>query len=170
MTPTSPPLARCPVRSSPRRPALLRGTCVAAAWLLLAGPAAAAMYKWTDANGSVVYSDHPPPGNIKSEVVNTPPAPANPNAAKDLASKESELRKRQLERTEAAQKAEQTRADADKRQAACVQARGRLKVLVEEQAALYAVNERGERVYMDSATRRKEVELQEKWLRENCGS
>ena len=30
--------------------------CMAAAWLLCAGDATAALYKWTDANGRIVYS------------------------------------------------------------------------------------------------------------------
>ena len=38
--------------------------------LLLAAPSAVATtYKWTDAGGRVVYSDQPPAGNIKSEIV-----------------------------------------------------------------------------------------------------
>mgnify|MGYP003693546373 CR=1 FL=1 len=30
-------------------------------------PAGSALYKWTDANGRVVYSDQPPPGDVKVE-------------------------------------------------------------------------------------------------------
>ena len=61
-------------------------------------PAMAALYKWTDANGRVVYSDQPPPGGVKSEVVGPAPPPANPNAVKEMASQDQEMRKRQLDR------------------------------------------------------------------------
>jgi hypothetical protein len=44
-------------------PALLAGG------LLLALPAAAQVYKWTDANGRVTYSSTPPPGNQKADPV-----------------------------------------------------------------------------------------------------
>ena len=39
----------------------------ATALLLAAVPAAAALYKWIDANGRVIYSDQPPPANVKAE-------------------------------------------------------------------------------------------------------
>ena len=54
-------------------------------WHLAAAPASAAIYKWTDANGRVVYSDQPPPANVKVEAIAPPPPPANPNAVKELA-------------------------------------------------------------------------------------
>ncbi len=43
-----------------------------------AGSAPAALYKWTDAQGRIVYSDQPPMGNVKSEQLRGPPPPANP--------------------------------------------------------------------------------------------
>jgi hypothetical protein len=61
---------------------------------LVAGPATAALYKWTDASGRVVYSDQPPTGNVKVETLQGPP-PANPSAVKDLANKELEFKQRQ---------------------------------------------------------------------------
>jgi hypothetical protein len=151
-----------------RRAALLCGA--AAACLLVGAAAGATLYKWTDADGRVVYSDQPPMGNAKVEIVTGAPPPADPGAARDLAAKEAERKKRQLERTEEAQKAEQARTDAATRQTACVQGRGRLRTLQEENLTIYRVNERGERVYMDGADRRKEIEQQEKWLRENCAN
>src|SRR6187397_890157 len=37
--------------------------------LLASAPAMAALYKWTDASGRVIYSDQPPPGNVKVETI-----------------------------------------------------------------------------------------------------
>lgn len=146
----------------------VRRACAALACLLLAAPALAVTYKWVDANGRVVYSDQPPPPGIKAEIVTAVPPPADPAAAKDLAAKESEFKKRQLDRAEEAQKADDARTEAQRRNAACVQARGRLQTLRDEAAALYRINEQGERVYMDPAARRLEIQNQQKWLRENC--
>ena len=56
---------RCPRCRSARA-----ASCAALALAIargLAAPASAALYKWTDANGRVVYSDQPPPGNVKIE-------------------------------------------------------------------------------------------------------
>jgi len=72
----------------------------ALALALCAAPATAALYKWTDASGRVVYSDQPPPGNVKVETLQGPPPVANPNAVKDLANKEMEFKQRQLEKIE----------------------------------------------------------------------
>ena len=63
----------------------------------LALPAAAALYKWNDENGRVVYGDTPPPG-VKAERVNPVVTPADPNALRDLAAKDAQMNKRQLER------------------------------------------------------------------------
>jgi len=60
--------------------------------VLAAGPAAAALYKWTDASGRVVYSDQPPPPSVKDvqskrlqeNVIETDPVPF---AARDAAAR-----------------------------------------------------------------------------------
>ena len=75
-----------------RRCGWIVGVLVAAFFPAATG--AAALYKWTDASGRIVYSDQPPPGNVKSEILKGPPPPANPNAVKDLANKELEYKQR----------------------------------------------------------------------------
>ena len=57
---------------------------VAIACAVAAGSAGATLYKWTDANGRVVYSDQPPTGNVKVEIVGGAPPPDNPNAAREM--------------------------------------------------------------------------------------
>jgi hypothetical protein len=84
-----------------------------------------ATYKWTDAQGRTVYSDQPPPSaNVKTEQLRAPPPPANPNAAKELAEREAEYKKKQTDAAQAATKAEKARADDAKRAEACTQAKG----------------------------------------------
>jgi hypothetical protein len=132
----------------------------------LAGAADAALYKWTDANGRVVYSDQPPPAgaNVTPEVLRAPP-PADPQAVKDFAAKEAEFKKRQTDRAEEAKKADKSRTEAARRADACVQLRGQIKLLSAGEL-VYRMNDKGERVYMDEAARRREAERLEAMLRE----
>ena len=133
----------------------------------VAGPASAALYKWTDANGRVVYSDQPPIG-IKAESVQAPSAPSNPNALKEMISKDAELRKRQTEAAESEKKSEAQRAEAAKRAQMCTRAQGQLRQLAAEQVALTKINEKGQLVTMDESQRRKERADVETWIKANC--
>ncbi len=136
----------------------------------IAGAAPAALYKWTDANGRVVYSDQPPPAgtNAKAEMLNAPPPPSNANAVKEMATKDAELRKRQLDRAEEAKKAEKAKAEAARRTESCTQLRSQIRMF-NGNDAIYRANEKGEPVYMDDAAKRKERERLETLSREqNC--
>jgi len=154
-------------RSSVRRAAAL---LVAAAVLaLIALPAGAALYKWTDANGRVIYSDQPPTGNFKVESINAPPPPANPNAVKELASKEAELQQKKMLRADEEAKAAKTKAETDKKREQCAKVRGQIAMMQSEQnVLLFRSNEKGEPVYMDDAARRKERDQLDVWVREYC--
>jgi hypothetical protein len=141
--------------------------CVAAGVLMLAFPAAATLYKWTDANGRVVYSDQPPPGKTEVKTLQGPPPPANPAAAKELATKELEYKQRQLDIAEASKKADKDRAVAKELTENCMQVKGSLDQLGSDQFALYRVNEKGERVPMDDTARRAERDRLVKWMKES---
>ena len=148
------------------RPLTLSALC-AAALLCAAGSAGAALYKWTDPSGRVVYSDQPPPGNVKVEQINAPPPPANPNAAKELASKEMEYKQRQLDSVDAEKKAEKSQVAAKNLAESCAQVKGSLQQLGSDQLVLYRVNEKGERVVMDDTARRAERDKLVKWMKDN---
>lgn len=140
----------------------------AAALLAAAPPATAALYKWTDTNGRVVYSDQPPPPGIKAEPVNAAPPPANPNAVRELAEQEAELKKRQQDRTKQADDETKARADAGKRNASCASAKAQVQALGESQRVVYRYNEKGERYALDAATRQKEQAELSRWIAANC--
>jgi len=141
------------------------GFAVAAA--LCAAPALAVTYKWLDENGRVVYGDTPPAG-VKAERLNTPVAPADPNAVRDLATKDAELRKRQQQRVDDAAKEDKNRADANLIRRQCQQAVGRVKTLRED-ANVYSYNDKGERVYLDAAARQEAIAQNQKIMRDlNC--
>lgn len=128
--------------------------------------AAAALYKWVDANGRVVYSDQPPTGNVKSEVVGAAAPASNPDAVKELANKDAELKKRQSDRLEDAKRSEKARADAQKLASLCTQVRTQAAGMRRADIAMYRLNEKGERVVMDEAMRKAEAERLDALLKE----
>ena len=136
--------------------------------LLAAVPAAATLYKWTDANGRVVYSDQPPAGNIKSEVVQGPPPPANAAAVKDLTKQEGEFKKRQLDAAENTKKSDAQRAEQVKRNEMCTRALGQTRTLAAEEVPMVRKNEKGEDVFVDNAVRRRERAELDIWIKANC--
>ena len=133
-------------------------------------PASAALYKWTDVNGRVVYSDQPPLGNVKVETLQGAPPPSNPNAVKEMAVKELELKKRQTEAAEKDKKSDSQRAELAKKTEQCARAQTQIRQLAAEQISLVRLNEKGEQVYVDDATRRKERGDLEVWVKANCST
>jgi len=157
------------LRSATGRQRGAASLCAVAAALMLAhADAPAATYKWTDANGRVIYSDQPPTGNFKVESISAPPPPANPNAVKELATKEAEIQQRRLLKADEQTKAAKAQADANVKREQCAKARGQIAMLQSDPALMYRANEKGERVLMDDGARRRERETVEAWVRENC--
>jgi hypothetical protein len=135
--------------------------------LVAAGPAGAVLYKWVDANGRVSYSDQPPPGNAKTEVVNVLVAPANPDAVKDMANQAAELKKRDTQQIEDQKKAEKTRVDTVAQRQACAEVRNQIK-LYQTDSLVQTVNEKGEPVFMDDTMKVRERQRLEGIVRERC--
>ena len=148
----------------PRIAAAALAACAVAA----AVPAAAALYKWTDANGRVVYSDQPPNANVKTETLAAPAAAANPNAMKELAQKDADLRKRATERTEAAAKAEKDRTAKEQRAEECTRMANTIKQLSSTQFTIYRANDKGEQEEMDAAAKQRERARLEGLQKEHC--
>lgn len=151
----------------PARRALHLSVLLALGALILT-PVHAALYKWTDANGRVVYSDQPPMGNYKAELVQGASPPSNPNAVKEMAAKEAEMKKRQQEATESTKQTDAQRLEATKRAEQCIRMQNQARQLGAEQIALVRYNAKGEMVYIDDATRRKERAETEAWVKTNC--
>jgi Domain of unknown function (DUF4124) len=127
----------------------------------------AILYKWMDENGRVVYGDQPPPG-AKPEKLNTSIGSADPNAVRDLANKDAEIRKRQQQRADDATKTAQDQVDARKKFDQCIQARGRIKTL-QGDVAVFRYNEKGERSFYEPAERDRAIADNQKLMRDlNC--
>ncbi|MEP7062870.1 MAG: DUF4124 domain-containing protein [Betaproteobacteria bacterium] len=140
----------------------------ALALVAMATDASAAMYKWTDANGHVVYSDQPPPGDIKSELIGAAPPPANPNAVKEMAQKDADLKKRQQDRVGAEVKAEKDKQQDTRRRDLCLVVRGKLKEM-RSGAAVYKYDDKGARVVLDPTARAEELGKQVENEMRYCG-
>jgi Domain of unknown function (DUF4124) len=149
--------------------------------LLLAGLALAALasgiYKWVDEKGVTHYSDAPPPTQ-KAQELPMPSAPprvplAAQPAGKNWPEQELGFRKRHAERTEAAQREEQQQAaarfDAALRKERCLLARQNLQVL-QVQRAVYFINEKGEREFLDDERRAAEIERVKAQIATDCVS
>jgi hypothetical protein len=156
------------------RPGRARWVLAAAVFALgsaaFTDPVSAALYKWTDANGRVVYSDQPPTGDVKIETLQGPPPAANPNAVKEMALKELELKKRQTDAAEKDKKADSQRVDLAKKTDQCARMQTQIRQLAAEQISLVRINEKGEQVHIDDATRRKERAELELWVKANCST
>ena len=135
----------------------------------LVAPVCAATYKWTDANGRIVYSDIPPQGNVKYEAVGVSAPPANPKAVQELAAKDLELRKRQADASDRDKKAQEKQTELIKRAEQCQRAESNVRQLSADQVALIRYNEKGEPFVVDEATRRRDRTEIEVWIRQNCG-
>lgn len=144
------------------RTALCTTLCAAA---LVALPAAAALYKWTDENGRTVYGDTPPAG-VKAERISVAAPPGDPNAVRDMAAKDAELRKRAQSRADEEAKSEKAAADDKTRLDRCVQIRGRMQTL-RSGVPVYRFNEAGEKVYYNAAETEKAIAETDRLLREN---
>lgn len=123
---------------------------LAACFIALLSNAAYAQWAWKDNNGSTVFSDRPPPADIKpSQILKEPrgsysstasapdpapsaTAPADAPKQKSIAELDADFRKRQMERADSEKKA----ADESKRKAqladACERSRAYLRMLDED--------------------------------------
>ena len=178
---------------------LIRATITAA--IVLAGFASApseAQWSWKDGNGRLVYSDRPPPSDIKpTQIVRQPstqalanPAPASgplddsgkpsdaknsdaknapaSNAPKTIAEREMEFRKRQQERADSDKKAAEEQTKNATKTAECDRARGYMKSL-EDGVRITRTDASGNREFLDDAQRAAEADRTRKIIQSACG-
>lgn len=159
--------------------------------LLLALPLLgnAEIYKWRDKNGSIRYSDTPPPSNIKQEAIGgkralkpsvtaptTPvanePAPADKEAAKDSppvprsADEEAALKRQSNAEAEKNNKLEKEGQEAARAEN-CKAAKSNL-ASYEQGGRVYKMNEKGEREYLDENDFKVGREKAQQEINENC--
>lgn len=161
---------------------------------LAAGPAAG-QWAWKDDNGRTVYSDRPPPASVKSDrIVRQPPnsqtvlppsaagvgnpaaQPAETKAAaaatapagpKSLAEQEMEFRKRQQERADAENKAQEEQTKTAARAADCARAKSYLRA-IEDGHRIERTDAAGNREFLDDSQRAAEAERTRRLIESTC--
>ena len=155
-----------------------------------------AQWAWKDGNGRLVYSDRPPPSDIKAaNIVRQPstqalanPAPASgpldeagkpsdpknadtktpaPNAPKTIAEREMEFRKRQQERADSDKKAAEEQTKNATKTAECERARGYMRSL-EDGIRITRTDASGNREFLDDEQRAAEVDRTRKIIQSTC--
>ena len=178
---------------------MIRSTIAIA--LVLAGLASTpceAQWAWKDGNGRLVYSDRPPPSDIKpANVVRQPntqtlanPAPSSgplddaaksadgkaaqgkaapaPDAPKTVAERDMEFRKRQQERAESEKKAAEEQNKSAAKTAECERARGYMKSL-EDGVRIARTDASGNREFLTDEQRAAEADRTRKIMQSTCG-
>lgn len=133
-------------------------TLLATLLLLISALAWAQIYSWRDAEGKVHYSDQPPPGVSGTRKLEPVLAPAEDaeKARRELAKRELDRRKSQLDSSEAQDKAGKEQGERQERQKNCDQARAYLRS-VESGERIARSSDGGERVYLDDQARVEEL-------------
>ena len=138
--------------------------------VLLHGYAGAAQVnRCVDASGKVVGYASECPAGTKAEqtsIKNAPAAAATPQ--KSLAERDADFRKRQIEKQEAADKAEKKMADAADRKRACEDARSYLKSLQDRQPVARTDPKTGERTFLRDSEYAQEIARAERVVSQTC--
>ena len=126
----------------------------AAALVFLTLPAQAQMYKCVDEHGKVDYRDQPGSGCKPVDIRASPPMSGSlQRPAEDFAARDAELRRRQLQRDEAAAK---DRIAEEQRLRRCQDLRVEAYGLGSG-VPIYSFNEKGEKIYIDDAVRERRL-------------
>lgn len=127
---------------------------------LLAMPAVGQVYKWTDAQGKVHYSDQPPP-EVKQPVTVKPRSPAAPteapdapgtpaSAPKSYVEKDAEFNQRRVQAAEKAAMEKKAAKEAEEKKKNCELAKVQL-ARAQSGERITRYNEKGEIVYLSDS-------------------
>ncbi len=125
------------------------------------------MYKWTDENGVVHFSETPPPDQ-KAEQTSVPPGAEKMGQAPVEGATSMEVGSAaQQKREELARKRDQAEAESALRDANCAAKRAEVARLEPHRRVFYT-DENGETVRMDDEARVAQVAAAKQYLQENC--
>jgi phage-related tail protein len=137
--------------------------------LLLGSSAHGALNKWVDADGTVHYSDEPPPPTAKTTKTVSVPSPASGAfATQSLSEREKELKKSQQSAEENEKKSAEQQQIAAAKQKNCEGAKSNLRTL-ENSPSVITYDANNKPVPMDESARKQATEDTRKAISENCG-
>ena len=126
----------------------------------------ATVFKWVDANGETIYSQEPPPGNVKYEEVDTPGKVDSARALKKLRDekiKADKLRRDRLAKQAERKKTKEEQANVKKN---CKLAKGKLASLQRPRAKILQPD--GSRIRLNEEERQKQIKEAEAKIHEWC--
>jgi hypothetical protein len=138
--------------------------------LAFAAHAHAEMFKWTDNQGKVHYTDQPPTVDaqtIKGASVGQGQSETTTQAVRSLDAKEQAYQKRSQEAAAARAKAEKEAEQARLQRENCDKARKNLSTL-QNSARVYTTDAAGQRTYMDDAARANALANSQKAVSDAC--
>lgn len=131
--------------------------------------AQADLYKWTDDQGKVHYTDQPP--TLKAQIIRNDTAAAQAGitsqATQSLDAKDQAYQKRRKEADEARAKAEKEAEQARVQRENCAKARNNLSTL-QNTPRVYTTDAAGQRTYMDDAARARALADSQKAAADFC--
>ena len=136
--------------------------------LATAAPVHAELYKWTDGEGHVHYSDQPP--TVKAQVIrntNAGQEAITSQATQSLDASDQAYQKRRKEADDARAKAEKEAAQARVQRENCTQARNNLSTL-QNTPRVFTTGADGQRSYMDDAARANAIASSQKAVADFC--
>lgn len=145
---------------------------IALALTFSSGAFANEIYKFTDANGNVHYTDRPSGDSNEERLqvsynrTDNSAVQERVNTRRDFEAKRDEARS---EAKSAKQAAEDERAAAEAKAARCADYRQKMKSMLEARR-VYREDEKGERVYLDDVARAEARSKAEELIKENCGN
>ena len=165
----------------PSFPMITRMLTTFACACLLAMPALAELYKWTDAEGKVHYSDQPPPPNVKQPVTVKPRSQTAPTAAPDTtgtetpvatpksnAEQDAEFNRRRVEAAEREAAAQKAAKEVANKKTNCEQAKAQLAGL-QRGGRITTYDDKGETTYLGEAEIAQEIaraqQLADSWCK-----
>lgn len=141
----------------------------------------AQMYKWVEADGTVKYSDKPPPASVKAvntigkkrtsvegEATAPAPTPIAEGAPLDKAGSPEDMSKKRREVEEKEKKLKEAKAEEQKRKELnCRSAKANYGMYAQG-GRVFTTDENGERVYLDEQQLKERAENAQREIQENC--
>ena len=146
---------------------LVVSLCISAA--LLQSPARGEMYKWTNAAGEVQYTQVPPPGGIKTEVIQGAPPPADdPDKINEKLQNEVDAMDKTLTRQEGEAKEKSLRKEIDEAyEKNCISSRNNLARLQEGGRKRYLTAD-GQVIHLSEEERQQRINEAKDQIDEFC--
>jgi hypothetical protein len=138
-------------------------------WVICALPldALAEVYKWTDDQGQVHYTQSPPAGGGTADVIKPPPKVDTEGALKKLEDQKKQAETQRESQLKAAEEKKKTEQAAAGREKQCEEARSRLAGLTNA-PRIYKFDPQGNRQWMDDAERQSAIAETQKNITEFC--